>query len=253
MKFYNYNDKEKRIDVFDERWYYREEKATFYRNVTTILGVIDKGFGYEEWLRNVGHNSEIIVDRAGKLGTAVHHLIELFLHEEDLSYTELAMQYGQTDATTYWLRLMVWIEFWKEFILNNKIEYIKPNIEHIVYSDKHEYAGTIDLIANVNGEIQLFDWKTGNTIGNKEQLQLQAYMSAFEETTGEQVSQANIVWIPAKKPNKKGFRIIPVSNDKDKFDLFLSTKKIFDNENKDKPKFLTYPMQVNINDFKEKK
>lgn len=250
MKFYNYDEKEKRIEVFGERWYYREEKKKFYRNVTTILGIINKGYNYDEWLKNVGHNAEIIVDRAGKFGTAVHHLIELFLHKEEVSFNELAMQYGQEVATVYWLRFMVWFEFWKEFNLKNKVEYKDEGIEYITYSDKYEYAGTIDLIATINGEIQLFDWKTGNNLGTKEESQMVAYMNSLTEGTGQEIKKANLVWMPTKYINQKGYRIIEVKNSQEDFELFLATKRLFDRDNKDKAKFLSYPTSISINDIK---
>ena len=70
-------------------------------------------------------------------------------------------------------------------------------------------------------------------------LQLTAYMGATNTT------QAKIIHIPAKKPNKKGYRITSVDFDRNRFDLFVATKKLFDSQNKDQPKVLTLPLEIN--------
>lgn len=237
MRFYEFHEDEKRIDIFNERWYKVEDK--FYRNVTTILGVIDKGYNYAEWLKQTGYNSEIIVDRAGKFGTAFHELAERFLLKETVKYHDNKFLGDQT-ATALWERFMIWLDFWKELNEKHEIEYKTEGVEYICHSKKYEYAGTIDLVARVNGVLTIFDWKTGNYIGNKEKQQMTAYMDTIGAT------KANLIHIPAKKPNKKGYRITEVDYDKDRFDLFLATKRLFDSENKDKPKVITLPMEVSL-------
>lgn len=238
MKFYEFKEDEKRVDIFNERWYRHPETKKFYRNVTTILGIIDKGYNYDEWLKNNGHNAEIIMDRAGRFGTEFHKLVELFLHGETVKYYDLTFL-GDRTATELWERFNTWIDFWKELNKDHKVEYKPQGIEYITYSEKHEYAGTIDLIARIDDELTIFDWKTGNIIGNKEELQMTAYM----DTIG--CYKANIIHIPATKPNKKGYRIKEVEYSPDKFDLFLATKRVFDMENSDKPKLLSLPLELN--------
>ena len=47
MKFYEFDENEKRVDIFNERWYRHPKSGKFYRNVTTILGIIDKVYQYD--------------------------------------------------------------------------------------------------------------------------------------------------------------------------------------------------------------
>lgn len=237
MKFYEFNEDEKRVDIFNERWYQNPENKKFYRNVTTILGIIDKGYAFNEWLKNVGHNAEIIVDRAGKFGTDFHKMVELFFTKETIKYSNVIGD-GQY-KTSLWERFNIWLDFYKEMKLSPK------STEYVVYSDKYEYAGTADLITSS----YLYDWKTGSTVGNSERLQQVAYMRAYEEMTGIHLESAFLVHIPLIKPNKKGYKVIEVSNSDELFELFLSTKKVFDMQNQDKPKFLTLPLEINIEDF----
>jgi hypothetical protein len=241
MKFFEFNEDEKRVDIFNERWYRHPETGKFYRSVTTILGIIDKGYNYDEWLKNNGHNAEIIVDRAGRFGTDFHKLVERFLKGETVGYIDIAYQDERT-ATSLWERFNTFYRFWQEFNEKNTVKLI--DTEYITYSEEYEYAGTIDLTCMVNDELCIMDWKTGNNLGNKEKLQMQAYMKSVN------ASKAFLLHIPAVKPNQKGYKIIEVEFNQDQFDLFLATKKVFDMENTDKPKVLTLPLSLNIEDIK---
>lgn len=238
MKFYEFNEDEKRVDIFNERWYRHPETGKFYRSVTTILGIIDKGYNYDEWLKNNGHNSEIIVDRAGKFGTEFHKLVELFLNGETVKYYDLTYL-GDRVSTELWERFNLWIDFWIELNKKYKVEYKPQGIEYITYSDEHEFAGTIDFVCRLDDELTIFDWKTGNNVGNKETLQINAYMQTIQAKKG------IIVHIPAKKPNKKGYKLIENKYSGELFDLFLATKRVFDMENTDEPKVLTLPLEIN--------
>lgn len=238
MKFYEFNEDEKRVDIFNERFYRNPKNGEFYRNVTTILGIINKGYNYDEWLKNNGHNAEIIMDRAGKFGTEFHKLVELFLKGETLKYFDLTYL-GDKTATDLWERFNIWVSFWKELNEDHKVTYKQEGIEFITFSEKHKYAGTIDLVCRIDDELTILDWKTGNHLGNKEKLQMTAYM----DTIG--CAKAKLIHIPAEKPNKKGYRITEVEYKPELFNLFLATKQVFDSENKDEPKVLTLPLTIN--------
>ena len=238
MKFYEFREDEKRVDIFNERFYRHPETGKFYRNVTTILGIINKGYNYDEWLKNNGHNAEIIVDRAGKFGTEFHKLVELFLNDQTVKYFDLTYL-GDRVATELWERFNRWIDFWKELNEKHKVEYKPEDIERIIFNDIDEYAGTGDFTPLIDGELELFDWKTGNYLGNKEELQMIFYLKPLV------AKKAHLVHIPAVKPNKKGYKIKDVEFSKEKFDLCLATKKVFDMENKDQPKVLTLPLELN--------
>lgn len=241
MKFYDFQEKENRIDIFDERFYKIGDK--FYRNVTTILGIINKGYAFDEWLKNSGHNAELITDRAGRFGTNLHTLIQRFLQGETVSYYNNQTE-GERVSTALWERFNIWLDFWRELNKNFTVEYNDENIEKICYCDKYEYAGTLDFVARINGEPTIFDWKSGNYLGNQEKLQMIAYMHMVD------VKKAKLIWMPAKKPNKKGYRIIDVDFSEAGMELFLATKKIFDMEHKDKPKVLTLPIETSLQTFR---
>lgn len=234
MRFYQFNEEEKRVDIFNERFYPIKvgKEIEWYRNVTTILGIIDKGYAFQEWLKNVGHNSEIIVDRAGRFGSDFHKIVELFLNDNKISYYDIIGD--DRYKTDLWERFNLWVGFYKEAPFNPVMT------ETVVHSKTYKYAGTADCVTTAT----LYDWKTGNIVGNSEKLQMVAYMKALQEM-GHHVQRAVIVHIPAAKPNKKGYKLIEVPYSDELFDLFLSTKKVFDMENNDKPKILTLPLELN--------
>jgi len=247
MKFYQFDEKEKRIDIFNERWYLIDGEP--YRNVTTILGIIDKGYAYDEWLKNVGHNAEIIVDRAGKLGTVVHRLIERTLLGDTVKYSDLDI-YEDHIGVAYWERYLRWCAFWKDLTSESKVEYKPEGIEFICHSKKYKYAGTVDLVARVNGQLCIYDWKTGTSLHEENFLQVSAYMKALEEMFKEDVYAGYLVSIPLEKPNKAGYRVKEIENTGVYFDHFLSAKALHDAFNKEKPKFLSYPMEMNLDYIK---
>ena len=248
MKFYEFNEDEKRVDIFNERFYKIGDK--FYRNVTTILGIIDKGYNYTEWLKQTGYNSEIIVDRAGKFGSMFHSMVEKYLKGEDIKYYDY-VYLGESTATALWERFNVWIGFWKEFNEKYKVE-VKPDlVEIICYSDINSYAGTCDLFCKVDGVLTVIDWKTGNSLDgagarDDAEMQMCAYMRALEEQYNKVVPQAKLIWLPHKYINQKGYRILDVDNSGELFDAFLAAKKLFERRNTDKPKVLSLPLEVNL-------
>jgi len=239
MKFYEFDEKQKRVDIFNERFYPKkldDGSIKWYRNVTTILGIINKGYGYDEWLKQTGYTSEYIVDQAGKFGTTFHNLVERYLHREKVSYYDIE-GFNEFARTALWERFNLWMAFWDELNEKHEVTYKSEGIEYVCYNDKYEYAGTVDFCCVVDGANTIFDWKSGNYVGDSQKLQLTAYMAATNTT------QARIVHIPAKKPNKKGYKIIEVDYQQELFDLFIASKKLFDSQNKDLPKVLTLPLE----------
>jgi hypothetical protein len=67
---------------------------------------------------------------------------------------------------------------------------IEPlHVEQLLYSKRFGYAGTCDLIANVDGVLTLLDWKTSGSIYPKYRFQAAAYVQAFEEEHNARIEQ----------------------------------------------------------------
>lgn len=237
-----YNEEVKRIDVMDERWYQIKAKGQEYdlRSVTTFLESFPKGYGFKKWLKSVGFNADIIFQKAGEFGSAVHSLIEQALKGETASY------YEGMDIKI-WERFLIWFDWWEEFNENHKVEWSADSVEMITYDLKLGYAGTVDLLAKVDGEYELFDWKTGNYLGDEAHIQISAYAKSIEKQLKIEINECSLIWMPLEKPNKKGYRVIEVHELDINFDDFLHTQALYLRTHKnEKPKYKSLPSEVKL-------
>lgn len=69
------------------------------------------------------------------------------------------------------------------WVLENEVVFEKT--EKIVYSKRHDFAGTFDLVAQVNGRRMLIDYKTSKRVYDEYAIQLAGYAIAYEEETGD--------------------------------------------------------------------
>jgi hypothetical protein len=105
----------------------------------------------------------------------------------------------------------------------------KPKIlerELLVVSNEYFYAGTLDIIAQVNNKKMLLDIKTGKAIYDTYPLQLAAYKQALKEM-GLEVDATAIVLLK----EDGSYEFAEVSGD---FEVFLAAKKLwlYQNDNK---------------------
>lgn len=178
-----------RITFLDARGYY-SESGEFYPSVTTVLSSYPKGYGYYEWLKTNGTDSDTILEEAGKRGTAVHNLtehydngIEVSLLNED-GYPAYAM--GE------WSMFEKYIEFRERFqfdIIHNEMNMV---------SEQYKLGGTLDRVIKMNGKNYLIDIKTSNNIWKQYWIQLAAYKMMFEGLHDEKIDGIAILWLNAK-------------------------------------------------------
>jgi hypothetical protein len=99
-------------------------------------------------------------------------------------------------------------------------------IERTVYSTVHGYAGTLDLLARVNGELTQVDFKTGKAIYREAFLQSAAYTAALEEMGYRVPTAALIVRLPkaTTDPRFDVQRVPPVA---ELLPVFLGVKTVW--------------------------
>ena len=163
-------------------------------SVTTVLGLVDKSRQLLKWSENLtreflllhleqkltGYIIESAVtqysqkrDEAGDVGKSIHKLCEQFIEavlfdkEKPLITSELSEQ-----VLNGYNAFLDWYN-------SNNVEFILS--ERIVYSKKHNYIGTFDVLMKVNGVLILGDFKTGKDIYPETWLQLGAYNQALNE------------------------------------------------------------------------
>ena len=188
----------KRVTIMDNRYYSRNDE--YYPSVTTILQYMPKNRFFETWLKDVGHNADIIMRKAGKEGTQVHEAIENYLLGEKIQMINDA---GFSNYSTFvWKMILKFHEFWtthKPILLETEIH---------LFSDKYKFAGTCDLIVEIEGERWLLDIKTSKSLHTSHELQLAAYTQAWNELYEEKIDRIGIIWLKSskQKEDKKGKR-----------------------------------------------
>src|SRR5690554_1780990 len=94
MKIFH-NPEDCLISCLDER-FYTLDNETFVPSVTTILEAWPKGFGFEQWLKDVGQNADEIKRRAAEKGSKIHDAIDRYLNGNEITWMD-----GQTGETLY--------------------------------------------------------------------------------------------------------------------------------------------------------
>jgi hypothetical protein len=99
-------------------------------------------------------------------------------------------------------------------------------IEQTVYSKTHGFAGTMDVLARVNGVLTLVDFKTGKAIYPEARLQSVAYSVALQEMGYLAPVQALIVRLP-KTETDPAFEVQAVPPVAELFPVFLAAKALW--------------------------
>lgn len=141
-----------------------------YESVTTFLGRND-AHKFKKWEDTVGiEQANRTRQRAASRGSLLHHLVECYLCN---------------DAVDFGKNILVKDLFLKFKPIINKINNIKA-IEYPLYSDILKLAGTVDCVADYDGELSVIDFKTASSAKKAEDitnyfLQTTAYSFMIKE------------------------------------------------------------------------
>ena len=98
----------------------------------------------------------------------------------------------------------------ERFLDENKVEMVMS--EQTVWSEKFEFAGTLDMLAKVGGQLAVVDWKTSKAIYPEARLQVAAYAIAVDEMGHGPVTEGLILRLP-KTTADPGFEPISMVGD----------------------------------------
>ncbi len=243
----DFNPELKQINFLDRRVYKRGE-GVYYPSVTTILQYMPKNKFFETWMKDVGHNADLIMRKAGKEGTQVHEAAEDLVEGKEVSWMD---DYGRAKySQLVWEMILKFADFWK----THKPELISS--EQFVWSDEHKFAGTADIVCKMNGEVWLIDIKTSNSIHKSYDLQLASYAKGLEESRGIKIDRTAILWLKAQSrgPSKqkkviqgKGWKLLQIDEIEKNFELFKLIYKLYELENPNtEPIYNSYPTTVKV-------
>jgi hypothetical protein len=83
------------------------------------------------------------------------------------------------------------INAFREWVKQHDINWLSS--EEQVYNRVHGYAGTVDAVAEVDGEFCVIDWKTSKAIYSEYHLQCAAYAKAVEDIHGREIECAYVL------------------------------------------------------------
>lgn len=240
-----YSNDQKQITILDQRFYRRNTK--YYPSVSSILNYFPKNGFFHDWLKDVGHNAEIIVAKAAFEGTQTHTAIDDYLAGKIIEWLD---EYGNARySLDVWRMILKFGEFWTQ---------LKPKLiasEYHLFSDKHEYAGTADLIVEIADELWLLDIKTSNSLHTSYSCQLASYAKAWNETHDKKITRTGILWLKASTRKEgpmqgKGWQLKEISEIDKYFDIFCKIYDIYKLEN---PKAIPYsellPVSLKLEDI----
>jgi hypothetical protein len=243
------------VTIADERWYFKpstnesgvpEFKAV--PSVTWICGSYPKGIQFYKWLADKGWDeAEAIKSAAGDKGSKVHQAIDDIFSGKEVRMDSkfLNKSTGQEEELT--LEECDCILSFKAWFDEVKPEPIAW--EHVVFSDKYNYAGTIDLICLINGEPWIIDFKTSQYVWPEYELQVSSYRQTVANGENEILHKGKQIDVSGLKTgilqvgykrNKNGYKFTEIEN---KFNLFLATRDIWESEHDgEEPSKKDYPI-----------
>lgn len=210
-----------------------------YYSVTTILNVINKP-ALVTWaakmaaqfaVENIGTINDLIGrgqgsaaadmikgapwrkrDKAADVGTLIHKVIECQISGETMKVP--------VEATAQLQHFLTWMDRFKPQILVS---------EGTIFNREYNYAGTLDIIARIDGLNWLIDIKSGSGVYPEHALQVAAY------SRGEFIGHFDGLEEPLPIIDKgavlhirpEGYHFIPVNIGKEVFDSFLYTRELF--------------------------
>ena len=196
---------------------YIDEDKREYPSVTTVLGsTLKPGVWLESWQKRMmrdkfhemyevaalkGAEPEEVYeihdaalaypnkyrDNAGAVGTRIHKALEAYFTDQPVSQyiTEDPRIKGVLKAAAVW---------------EAETQLEPVNVEYYLASQKHNYAGTVDLICHQhdNRQLSLIDFKSGS-VQPQQLLQLAAYSIAYQEQNGQRPDTAMFVKVDIEK------------------------------------------------------
>ena len=146
-------------------------------SVTTVLGVMAKP-QLVYWANKIGLEgikvNEYVDDKA-VIGTLAHYMAECDVngvtpnYQSEVEYSDEQIEQAKVCFDKY----LEWKSYQDEF---------EPMFSEIpLVSEEHQYSGTFDLIAKLNGKVTLIDFKTCSAIHDEALIQTVAYKEMIEE------------------------------------------------------------------------
>jgi|TARA_Y100000310_G_scaffold332074_1_gene406934 hypothetical protein len=204
----NYPDGSTVVLDFDPKKHYYNVEGKYVPSVTTVLNVIAKPalmpwavkmgaewfvknceafeqaeLSQEDMVKGIKTAYREVSDDALLVGRMVHDYCEAAINWKLGRCEAPGMPDNEAAESS--------INAFRAWVRENDVEFISS--EEKVYSREHNYAGTIDAVANVNGEFSVVDFKTSARIYNTYYIQCAAYAQCVKEVYGKEIDMSYIL------------------------------------------------------------
>lgn len=196
-----------KIDSKNGRFY--TDGEDYYPSVTTILNkVVAKGYYFRKWLgdANSFQAAEDYKNEKAEKGTKVHNYCERLAMGNRIDVSE--------DSKEVVKKTLGYIKWY------NKMEPKIIDTEFQVVNRLRKYAGTADLIAEIDDEVWLIDIKTSSQIYNSHKFQLSMYNKAISAQDDVVPEKQGILLL--KDRTKKGYQLKGIEYDSELVNAIMS-------------------------------
>jgi len=211
-------------------------KNYYYTSPYLVRWIADKGLT----------ESERIKKEAGTKGDKIHQATEQLEKDGEIRIEDkfLNKETGQMEELT--AEELEAVISYKDFIDDTNAEILAN--EMTVFSEK--YAGTLDRIFRINGQIYIIDLKSSQSIRKDMIIQLSAYSHTEIDYTGLGITDEE--WKARKlavlqlgyQKNSKKYKFTEIE---DRYDLFKLAYSVWQEENPDaKPKQRDFPLVIKL-------
>ena len=209
-------DKLKTMSKAHQRYY--TSNGEVVPGATTITGLLNKP-ALVLWANKLGLegiDSTKYVDKAAKIGTLIHYLVECYItkKEPDLDdYTKTEIEIANVGLNKY----LDW----------EKKHKVEPIFNEKGYaSDKYKYGGTCDFYCKLDGKYTLIDFKSCKGIYDEQFCQVSGYGNLLRENN-HKVEQILILRIG--RDDSEGFeeKYITTKQEKLYFNIFKHLVSIY--------------------------
>jgi len=211
-------------------WAKRETAACAVRNLDMLAKMRESGgdAAAVNWLKTIPDYQR---DTAADIGTRVHALAESVAKGEPVTPTE--------EERPFLAAFQRFLDEWRPTYLAT---------EEMVASLTHGYAGTLDAIVEMAGDVWMLDTKTGAGVYPETALQLAAYAGADFIGRPADDKRYSIPPITAfgvlhLRPENGGvYEVVPYAVDQDTFAAFLDARRLYAWRETQAPKVMGQPL-----------
>jgi len=164
---------------------YRLKDGTRVPGTTTIIGRFKDSGGLIHWSWEQGRDGldyRVTRDSAADAGTLGHWLVEQ--HIAGLAENEITAAFQQKTKTEKIEKEIAdkAIKAYQSYRLWEKQTNLKIVAqEMLLVSETHKFGGTPDAVGEIDGQLCLVDWKTGNALYRDHLVQVAAYAQLWNE------------------------------------------------------------------------